>query len=80
MNEWILSEKQECPICKKFDPLLRQSYWRRMGMHHPSADIDDGGATRRRMEQLLADNPEMSREDAFFEAVMESAERKLETA
>jgi hypothetical protein len=39
--------------------------------------IDDNSATRRRMEQLLADNPSMTREDAFLQAMMESAEKLL---
>ena len=39
--------------------------------------IDDGGTNIHRMNHILADNPGMSKEDAFFQAVIEIAERTL---
>lgn len=36
-----------------------------------SAGVDDHGATVERMARILTDNPEMSREDAFCQAVAE---------
>ncbi len=71
-TKWILAEKKDCPICKTAQNLACRVYDVPL-----NTGIDDGGATRRKMEQLLADNPDMPREDAFLQAVVEQTKKVL---
>jgi len=84
--------KANCSICRR-TPFILYSYrgWLICGWHScrigvdecesyrvaTGVGIDDGGACYRKMEQFLAANPEMTREQAFFQAVMEIAESTL---